>query len=81
MNPIFGTDLSLESSRIVEGVRRELAQQRGRLFDLYHARPGWRDSLDTAEQGLTLVISYLYTVKQEMEQHEQRFRRPTPRYL
>lgn len=51
---------------LIERIRRDLGQLRGRLHDIKFAF-GWADRIATAEEGVTLVISYLYNVKEEIE--------------
>lgn len=59
-------DLKEPPEVLIERIRRDLGQLRGRLHDIKSAY-GWTDRLTTAEEGLTLVISYLYTIKESIE--------------
>jgi hypothetical protein len=63
---IFGTNLSLKPDVVIEDIRAQLARLRGQLDDVKH-RHGWDDRLNTACEGLTLVISYLYGVIKEIQ--------------
>ena len=65
-HPIFTTDFSLPPDQIIEKIRIGISNLRGQLSDVAHGYPGFADQLATAENGLTLVISYLYGIKGEM---------------
>lgn len=68
-HPIYGTDFSKPLAELVELIRNQLTNARGQIHDIIHAYPGFKDRFDSAEGLLTCGISYLYHVKQEMEQH------------
>lgn len=51
---------------LIERIRWDLGQLRGRLNDIKGAY-GWTDRITTAEEGLTLVISHLYSVAEEIK--------------
>lgn len=68
-NPVYyknGELLTSSPVELLENLRRELGSIRGKLFDVSQGF-GWSDRINVAENGITLVISYLYDVIQEME--------------
>lgn len=52
--------------KLIEEARSRIAFARNTLHDIKFGY-GWADRFDTAEAGLTLVISHLYNVLQEVE--------------
>jgi hypothetical protein len=57
---VYGTDFSKPLDVLIEEIRSQLVRLRGQLADIEmgYVGIGWR--MKTAEEGLTLVISYLY---------------------
>lgn len=66
-NPIFGTDFSKHPAEVIEDIRKQLGKLRGQLSDLGFGYSGWSEQLATNEAGLTLVISDLYGIMNEMQ--------------
>jgi hypothetical protein len=75
MKAIFGTDLTPPLSDNVKRIRSQLSNIRGQISDIKHEY-GWADRFETAEEGITLVISYLFHVLQEIEKVEDNQRTP-----
>jgi hypothetical protein len=71
--PIYGTDFTQPLSKIIEGVRNQLAQARGQLSDIGSGFTGWRDRVENVEGLLTCGLIALHGVKTEMEDHERRY--------
>jgi hypothetical protein len=72
LHPIYFSveEMDRPTPELIEGIRCELARLRGRLSDL--KRVGWGDRFTAPEEGLTLVISYLHGVIQEISEAERR---------
>lgn len=70
LNPIYFTveEMKKPMPVLIEGIRNELSNLRGKLGDL--SRVGWSDRFSAPEGGLTLVIQSLYLVKEEIEKAE-----------
>lgn len=68
LHPIYLTpeDMAKQPAVLIEQVRTQLATLRGQLGDIKKGY-GWEEHYVPAVEGLTLVISYLYGVKQEIE--------------
>lgn len=60
-------DMVKRPAELMKEIRAKLTQVRGELHDVKFAF-GWNDRIATAEEGLTLVISYLYGVIEEMKE-------------
>jgi hypothetical protein len=73
LHPIYFTveEMKKPMPELIEGIRNELANLRGKLFDL--SRVGWSDRFTAPEGGMTLVIQSLYLVKEEIEKAEKRW--------
>jgi hypothetical protein len=67
--PIYDTDLSKSPAELIYDLRNQLTHLRGQLYDVYSGYPAYKDDLTPVEGLLTCAISYLYQVKQRMEQH------------
>jgi hypothetical protein len=65
-HPIYNTDFSKPLAELVEEIRNQITDARGKIQDIVAAYPGWNDHLNAAEGMATGLISYLYGVKQEM---------------
>ncbi len=68
LHPIY---LSVEEMKqppevLLKGIRSQLSELRGQLGDV-RSGYGWSDRIETPEHGLTLIISYLYGVMEEIE--------------
>ena len=68
-HPIYKTDFSKPLAELIDLIRDQLTKTRGQLGDITSAFPVYKDDLDNVEGLLTCGISYLYHVKQRMEEH------------
>jgi hypothetical protein len=53
-------------AQLIEEIRSDLAHLRGNLSDIGRAYTGFEESLEEAQGAMTLVISYLHGVKNDM---------------
>lgn len=67
LHPLYFTANEMKKSvpELIENVRMQLVNLRGKLRDLKNVSHGER--FNAPIEGLTLVISYLYGVKNEIE--------------
>lgn len=89
-HPVYyknGEMLAKTKEELLKEIRSQIGEARGKLWDIYMGF-GWKDRIDSAEHGLTLVISYLYGTIQEMEklnadqkkiEEEKKFKNTMPR--
>lgn len=66
-HPIYGTDFSKSPDILIEEIRTKLSMLRGQLGDIGYAYPGFKDQLDDVHGLLTCGISFLYSLRQDME--------------
>ena len=59
-------DMLDSKEALLEKIRGDLRDIRGQLDDIRFGY-GWDDRLATAQEGITLVISYLYHLIEEMK--------------
>lgn len=64
---IFGTDFSKPPHELIEEIRCKLSHLRGQLHDIGAGYSGFKESLENAQGSLTLIVSYLYGVMNDME--------------
>lgn len=70
--PVYGKFVGDQPlSELIESLRSELGTIRGHLSDV-QSTGLYREQLETADHGLTLVISYLYGIMRDMREHEKR---------
>jgi hypothetical protein len=69
LHPIYLSveDMKKPKEELIANVRSTLTKLRGQLDDIAHGY-GWKDRLETPQHGITLVISNLYHVLEEMKQ-------------
>lgn len=68
--PISGIDLTKPLSELVESIRSEIANSRGKLNDISMGFTGWREHLASIEGLLTCGLVSLHHVKERMQEHE-----------
>lgn len=71
LHPIFGTNMTLDPEVSIEGIRMQISRLRGQLNDIQHGY-GHKENLEVAQNGLTLVISYLYYTIEEIKKNKER---------
>lgn len=74
-HPLYATYGELEGppDELAQSIRDDLTILRGKLQDLMHAYPIWKDWLKAPEGGITCVISSLYGGVQEMQKHRSKW--------
>lgn len=69
-HPIFKVDFSKPPSEIVESLRNDLSNIRGKLGDVRFGYPGYSERLETAQGAITTCIAYLYHLMDDMKKIE-----------
>lgn len=64
-HPIYKTDFSKPTSVLIEDIRSDIKNIRGRIFDIKEGI-GWEVQLESVECLLTYVLTALYSHKKEM---------------
>jgi len=68
-------DMTQPPEILIERMRMEISDIRSKLQDIKFGWPGYSEQIVLAESGLTLVISSLYGLRQEMESNKLRWAR------
>jgi len=63
---IYGTDLTLRPSAIIEQIRDRLVHARGQLSDVQREWPGWKEYITPVEGLLTCGLIALYSAKEKI---------------
>lgn len=69
---IEGDDLMRPVEDLIEEIRSDLRRARGRLSDIAHAHPGWRENMEMVEGLLTCGLVTLHWVREQMVEHRRR---------
>lgn len=69
-HPIYGADFSIPLSELVESLRRDLANIRGKFSDICSAFPRWENSIKNIEGLLTCGLIVSYNLRKEMYEVE-----------
>jgi hypothetical protein len=71
-NPIWRTDLSKKVSVLIEEIRNQLVQERGKIYDIKQVYPAWGERLEPVEGLLTCGLISLYSIMEEIAEFERK---------